>query len=133
MLVSAHQSDQVSLRRILRRSAWKLVVRSSWSEALDQLRRNPVPVVICDAELAESNWRLLLEGLAALPQQPSLIVSSRLADERLWAEVLNLGGYDVLPTPFDADEVYRVSFQAWQYRERRREESGELLLEEAAS
>jgi hypothetical protein len=38
-----------------------------------------------------------------------------------------------LPTPFDADEVYRVSFQAWQYRERRREESGELLLEEAAS
>src|ERR1019366_5350356 len=33
---------------------------------------------------------------------------SRLADERLWAEVLNLGWYDVLATPFDADEVYRV-------------------------
>jgi hypothetical protein len=28
-----------------------------------------------------------------------------LADERLWAEVLNLCGYDVLATPFHADEV----------------------------
>jgi DNA-binding response OmpR family regulator len=34
-----------------------------------------------------------------------LIVCSRLADERLWAEVLNLGGYDVLAIPFHAGEV----------------------------
>jgi DNA-binding response OmpR family regulator len=35
-------------------------------------------------------------------------VTSRLADERLWAEVLSLGGYDVLMKPFDVSEVYRV-------------------------
>jgi hypothetical protein len=37
-----------------------------------------------------------------------LVVASRLADERLWAEVLNLGGHDVLAMPFDAHEVRRV-------------------------
>jgi DNA-binding response OmpR family regulator len=37
-----------------------------------------------------------------------LIVTSRTADEHLWAEVLNIGGYDVLPQPFNRDEVERV-------------------------
>lgn len=29
-------------------------------------------------------------------------------DARLWAEALNLGGYDVLAKPFDASEVNRA-------------------------
>ena len=37
-----------------------------------------------------------------------MIVSSRLADDCLWAEVLNLGGYDLLAKPFAAAEVSRV-------------------------
>ena len=36
---------------------------------------------------------------------PRFVVSSRLADDHVWAEVLNLGGYDVLCTPFEAREV----------------------------
>jgi DNA-binding response OmpR family regulator len=39
---------------------------------------------------------------------PPLIVSSCVADDRLWAEVLNLGGYDLLTKPFLAAEVSRV-------------------------
>jgi DNA-binding response OmpR family regulator len=37
-----------------------------------------------------------------------LIVCSLLADDRLWAEVLNIGGYDVLMKPFLPIEVTRV-------------------------
>jgi nucleotide-binding universal stress UspA family protein len=37
-----------------------------------------------------------------------MLVVSRHADERLWAEVLNLGGFDVLTLPFDRDELGRV-------------------------
>ena len=43
---------------------------------------------------------------------PNLVVTSRLADDRLWAEVLNLGGWDVLSTPFEAAELIRVLFAA---------------------
>jgi hypothetical protein len=42
-------------------------------------------------------------------------VFSRLADESLWARVLNLGGFDVLMTPFEAEEVLRVTFAAWSH------------------
>jgi hypothetical protein len=40
-------------------------------------------------------------------------VFSRLADEYLWAEVLQLGGYDVLLKPFEEEEVARVALAAW--------------------
>lgn len=49
---------------------------------------------------------------------------SRLADESLWAEVLNLGGYDVLPTPLVEDEVTRVVWLAWQNWNNERERQG---------
>jgi DNA-binding response OmpR family regulator len=120
LLVSARRSDRASLHRILRRPAWKLLVSPNYREALTFLRQNRIPVVICDNELPDGNWRLLLDSLADLTDPPNLIVSSRLADERLWAEVLNLGGYDVLPTPFDTNEVLRVTFMAWQFWERQR-------------
>ncbi len=61
----------------------------------------------------------MLHELDGLRVRPNLIVTSRLADEGLWAEVLNLGGYDVLAQPFDAEEVYRVVFLAWDEWKRR--------------
>jgi DNA-binding response OmpR family regulator len=42
-----------------------------------------------------------------------LIVTSDLADDRLWAEALNLGAYDVLAKPFRAAEVFRTVSLAW--------------------
>src|SRR6266567_4562640 len=106
LLVSAHQTDRTSLQHILARSCWKLQVRTNWRDGLALLRQRRFPVVICDG--TDSDWRSLLCEIADLPDAPKLIVCSRLADERLWAEVLNLGGYDVLATPFDAREVLRT-------------------------
>jgi len=48
-----------------------------------------------------------------VPDPPPLIVTSRLADERLWAEVLNLGAFDVIAKPFDRMETMRVISAAW--------------------
>jgi DNA-binding response OmpR family regulator len=55
----------------------------------------------------------LLEQLARLPDPPALVVTSRIADDSLWAEALNLGAYDVLAKPFDGAEVVRVVSLAW--------------------
>ncbi len=59
----------------------------------------------------------MLTRLDCLSDPPFLIVTSRLADEQLWAEALNLGAYDVLAKPFDAQEVNRTlssAFFRWQ-------------------
>jgi FixJ family two-component response regulator len=55
---------------------------------------------------------MLKEG-ELLPNAPSFIVTSRLADDRLWAEALNLGAYDVLAKPFERLELVRSVSSAW--------------------
>jgi DNA-binding response OmpR family regulator len=63
--------------------------------------------------LRQGTWRELLDLLKFLPEPPFLIVTSRTADKRLWAEALNLGAYDVLAKPFDRTEVSRIVSLAW--------------------
>jgi hypothetical protein len=48
-----------------------------------------------------------------VPHHPLLVVTSRLADEYLWVEVLNLDGHDVLAKPFRAAEAQRVLESGW--------------------
>jgi DNA-binding response OmpR family regulator len=113
LLVSPLDDDHRFLTQILRHSKWKHYVVRSRAEALAFLRDNAVPVLICEADLIDGTWRDLLDETARMEHAPLLIVTSRLADDALWAEVLNLGGYNVLAQPFDSREVFRVVGNAW--------------------
>ena len=72
------------------------------------LCRSRVPVIVCERRLPDGNWLDLLGQISLLPSPPRLIVTAANADEALWTEVLNMGGYDVLMKPLDGDEVRRV-------------------------
>jgi len=67
------------------------------------------------------------------PDPPLVIVTSHLADERLWAEALNLGAYDVLAKPFDAIEVGRILGLAWQHWQDRHELHGDRTKQRMAT
>jgi DNA-binding response OmpR family regulator len=113
LAISPAEEDHQFLANIFSHSKWQLRNASSWREGLAALGRQRVPVLICESELPDATWKEVLAELAGLPERPLLIVSSRLADESFWAEVLNLGAYDVLMKPFDATEVFRVVSLAW--------------------
>jgi hypothetical protein len=116
LLVSAHTGDHDSLEGIFRGSRWTLRGVCTASDGLKTIRRNPgeIPVVICQQSLPDGDWKFLLAGLDKAAGGPRLIVSSRLADDRLWAEVLNLGAFDLLlGAPFEPEEVLRVTGSAW--------------------
>lgn len=118
LAVSPLRTDRVRLREILSQGNWKVNEASDCSEALALLRGQSVPVLLCERDHADGNWEDLLKATARLPAPPNLIVFSRLADASLWAQVLNLGGFDVLMTPFEPEEVLRVTFAAWSRWER---------------
>jgi DNA-binding NtrC family response regulator len=113
LLVSPLDDDHRSLTQILRHSKWKFDVAWSQAEALTFLRDNVVPVLICESDLIDGTWRDLLDQITDMQHAPLLIVTSRLADDALWSEVLNLGGYNVLAKPFDSKEVFHVVSNAW--------------------
>ncbi len=115
LAISGLEADHSSLAHIFSHSKWRIHGARSRREALLFLSENPVPVVICEKDLPDGTWKEILSELADFKDSPLLIVTSQLADDSLWAEVLNLGGYDVLMKPFDSTEVVRVVSLAWRH------------------
>lgn len=113
LLASPNQSDHDSLSGILRSHECNLHWSRTCGEAVSFLREHRVGVIIASTGLPDGTWKSLLSEISLSADAPNLIVTSRLADERLWAEILNLGGYDLLVVPYDADEVLRIAVQAW--------------------
>lgn len=112
--VTANEADHNALDRILPPPKW--IVRKSLTlvSGLAELRKRAVPpLVLCERDLFPGSWKEMLDGIKRLSDPPLLIVTSRLADEQLWAEALNLGAYDVLAKPFEVTEVNRVLSLAW--------------------
>ena len=107
LFVSPNDEDHWALIHILRPAGWSLDSAFSWVEAIKSLEAEQAPVVIVERDLPDGSWKTLHNRLMQMPFPPKLIVTCRLADERLWAEVLNLGGFDVLAQPFYAPEVLR--------------------------
>jgi len=115
LAVSPNERDHHALRQIFSKSNWQLYEARTLRSAVALVQQKPIPVMICEADLPDGNWRDALSLLNRSADPPLLIVTSRDADERLWAEVLNLGGYDVLPQPFDLPEVIRILGLAWRH------------------
>jgi DNA-binding NtrC family response regulator len=109
LVVLASREESASLRRILSGSGWDLRVAPAFPDAEAALRTSSFAVVICAARFEDGHrWQDVLNEVQQMPVPPQLIVADRLADEALWAEVLNCGCYDLLMTPFEAEEVLRV-------------------------
>jgi len=101
---------------------WEIRLAEGVESNLASLERGRIPIVFWDGDRMPGAWKELLERFARLSRPPLLIVTSRLADDRLWAEALNLGAYDVLAKPFEAAEVARSAERAClRWRERRSE------------
>lgn len=115
LAVTPFEEDRASLQEIFRHSNWNFERVDSCAAARNLLRTIPVHVVICERTLADGCWRDLLDAVSKLPDPPHLIVASSSADDRLWSEVLNLGGYDILQKPFNRQEVFRVTSLAWRH------------------
>lgn len=88
---------------------------TGWRAAAALMNRGLITAVLCAQSLPDGSWRDLTAAAAAMKEPPAVIVASRLADERLWAEVLNLGGYDLLAVPLVENELARSLELAWHH------------------
>jgi DNA-binding NtrC family response regulator len=121
-------AQESALAELLSESEWALCPGTRWilescshlPAALPVLQEGNVSIVLYDKESEHSRWTETLDFLLRLPNAPYVIVTSRLADDRLWSEALNLGAYDVLAKPFDRTELVRTLSLAWLRWEGRR-------------
>jgi hypothetical protein len=80
------------------RQGWTLHLAHTRGSALAVLREKAHSGRHCWNGLCRAgDWKDLFAALELLPHNPLLLVPSRLADEHLWVEVLNLSGHDIVP------------------------------------
>jgi hypothetical protein len=112
LLASPNGADHQFFQSLFDHSNWKLFHCYCAEDACSFLDEIVAPVVVAD-EGSRGAWKAVLRAGSRLRPVPRLIVIPNQVDRRLWAEVLNLGGYDLLPRPWDGGEVARVLSHAW--------------------
>ena len=113
LLISPVEKGHQVLQTIFHEFDWTLRSASFLGPAPALRRKNIAPVVITEQHLKVGTWRDVLGVTQVLPDPPLVIVISTHADDRLWAEALNLGAHDVLAKPLDRQETIRVLQWAW--------------------
>jgi len=120
------QPDSSALQNTVSGLGWPCRVSRSIKETLAAMRdhvhenQDRIAIVVCDEQLSDGSWKDLLPGFAHFQCPPSLIVISERLDSSLWAEVLNLGGFDVLLRPLKENEIARVLHMAHRHGDKRR-------------
>ncbi len=107
-------SDVSELSRaaaILSSAGLRTLLSRSCREALRQLSTAQPKMVLCDKHLPDGDWKDLISWLADSPEPPRVVVLA--GDEPgFYAEAINLGAYDVLLRPLNAEELGRVAATA---------------------
>jgi len=128
LAISPYVEDYTALCRILEGSEWPTLACQTCGQARQFLKQ--ASIVLCEQKLPDGDWKQVLKELQNMLDPPLLIVTSRLADSTLWAEVLNLGGYDVLAKPFREKEVLWTIATAHRYPGAPRLAEGNCLVSE---
>ncbi|MGA2434037.1 MAG: hypothetical protein ABSG25_01990 [Bryobacteraceae bacterium] len=112
LFVSPYPLHASALARMLAPVSLKLDHVVSLKRAKNRLGTRPYGAVLTEARLPDGNWTDVLKFAGALRFAPAVLVTDRNADDSFWAEILNLGAYDLLAQPFDSSEVQRILVNA---------------------
>ncbi len=110
LLVAAEDECHRRLASIFQHSSWTLHHARDADQAVAMLALRDPHVVIAEERINDVSWRELRTKAHG---RARWVVASRLADDPLWQEVLQLGAYNVLEMPFDPREVFWVVSNAW--------------------
>ena len=109
LTINNDKKDCAALRSIIGHSNWIFHCVPDLSRAIQFLEKNLVPVIVCSKELpGGGTWKGVLVAVRRFPNPPDVLVYTAQPDDRLWMEVLSSGGFDLLPLPFNRDEVLRL-------------------------
>lgn len=99
LVASEDHADWSAMRRLLGEGGYGLVRASSEREFERALRELPVAAVVCEDRPFGGSWRDVVQRVRRESRRPAVIVCSPRADEALWLDVLDHGGYDVFAKP----------------------------------
>ena len=108
LAIDPEKEDCRSLPAALASLETLVLQASSFREAIALMHQSLPDLILCERDLPDGTWQEIVREAEGMRPRPAVVVVSRKPDERLWAEVLNLGAYDLLSKPYDMGEVRRT-------------------------
>ncbi|HYW41823.1 MAG TPA: response regulator [Bryobacteraceae bacterium] len=112
LFLSGHREDALRLSQMLRALPLVLDHVGTVAQARTRLRQSEYDVILTESVLPDGTWLDVLHLTRETPREAEVIVTDAQADARFWAEVLNMGAYDMLAQPFYEPEVRRILYNA---------------------
>lgn len=97
-----------TLQRLAADENWIMLWAHCSARAREIIATHSVLVVICDRDLPQEDWKHVFDELSGLRPLPCLLLASEVADDYLWREVVQHGGFEILTRPFEDDKVVRM-------------------------
>ena len=97
-----------ALHSIAESEKWMLLWAHTAERAKELIARYRAGVVICDRDLPNEDWRRVVSELGAIRPAVCTLLASHVADEYLWRELVQQGGFEILAKPFARDRVARA-------------------------
>jgi FixJ family two-component response regulator len=104
MIVTSRPEDVEELTALLQDSPWELTAVPRLEDAPGALRAARAPILLFDRDAAAS-WQDEIGRLARSRRNACVVLLSNVADQYLWDEVVQQGGFDLLPRPFQKQQV----------------------------
>ena len=116
------EAERRALAGILDDTKWKVLCVDDVQTLRELLSPDRDAVIVMDCLLCDgTEWKEVLVEIETQGLNIQLVVADCHADERLWAEVLNVGAFDLIAKPFKADEVFHVISAAGRALQRNRQ------------
>lgn len=112
LVIMPNPLDRAAFAGIGAHAHWDVRMASTCDSAGEILKHHPADVIVCDRDVKPAGWREAMELLSAQSPRSRFILSTPANDDRLWLEVIERGGCDVLTTPLHQDRVIRAVNQA---------------------
>lgn len=96
MLIDDERSVLSSIRRLLHREPYRILTHSSGKEALAEMQRTPVDLVVLDLRMPGMNGFEVLEQIQTQPQPPRVIIFTADGGIAEAVEGMRLGAVDFL-------------------------------------
>jgi len=108
LVVTPSPSDYDLIASSLAAEELELLPANCLLEAVLHQIASPDPyVVVYDTDSPEE-WRQALRRFLSVRPQTRVVLVSRLADDQMWMDVLDGGGFDLVMKPFEPPEIRSV-------------------------
>lgn len=109
--------DELNMRRILQamleKEGYRVLVAANGVEALEQLRKTKVSVVITDIRMPKMDGMQVLEAVKEQHSDTAVIVITAFGTIEVAVDALKLGAIDFITKPYDQDQLRQTVAKAY--------------------